>query len=86
MDAVGRKWGLALLWCRELMVDVINYSQFHINAKVEWKEQNVPWKFTGFYGQAEVCKRKYTWNLLSLLNQSHEISWCIVEDFNEILY
>lgn len=67
------------------MKEIINYSQHHIYANMRCEEQNLSWLFTGFYGHPEVSKRKAKWNLLSMLNPSLEIPWCIIGAFNEII-
>ncbi|KAF5449972.1 hypothetical protein F2P56_030362 [Juglans regia] len=85
VDPMGRKGGLALLWCKEKEVEILNYSQHHINAMVRSEEKKMSWLLSGFYGHPVVSKRKNTWDLLSLLNSASEMPWCVIGDFNEIL-
>ncbi|KAF5459673.1 hypothetical protein F2P56_019600 [Juglans regia] len=44
------------------------------------------WLFTGFYGHAETGKRKWSWDLLRSLRPKEQEPWCVVGDFNEILF
>ena len=48
--------GLALLWKHEIMVDVINYTENHILAKVV-EEDGFHWYLTGFYGWPESSQK-----------------------------
>ncbi|XP_028114340.1 uncharacterized protein LOC114312309 [Camellia sinensis] len=44
------------------------------------------WRFTGFYGHLETCKRKDSWELLRRLNSQLALPWICARDFNEILF
>ncbi|KAF5445202.1 hypothetical protein F2P56_034269 [Juglans regia] len=68
----------------EVMVEIINFSQWHINAMVK-NDNGKEWLFTGFYGHPEAAKRKFTWELLSSLKPCEGRAWCVAGDFNEIL-
>ncbi|KAF5450453.1 hypothetical protein F2P56_030807 [Juglans regia] len=84
VDSLGRRGGLALFWDGQVSVEILNFSQWHINASV--KEGNTTeWNFTGFYGHPEVAKRKFTWELLNRLKPSEGRAWCVAADFNEVL-
>lgn len=39
VDLMGRKGGLALLWEKEVDIEIINYSQHHIHAKMCYPEK-----------------------------------------------
>ena len=47
---------LALLWKEEVTLDVINFTDNHILAKVVEKDGFV-WYFTGFYGWLEANEK-----------------------------
>jgi hypothetical protein len=66
-------------------VEIINYSRRHVNAKVNFKQTNKEWQFTGFYGHPEVGKRKEAWNLLRFIKPSAPTPWLCAGDFNEII-
>jgi hypothetical protein len=67
VDSVGRSGGLALLWSDEISFEIQNYSQQHINAKINSPVNGFEWKFMGFYGHPEAHKRHEAWSLLRYL-------------------
>ena len=46
----GRSGGHALLWKKELKVDVQSYSDSHIDAIIDQGDDGLQWRLTGFYG------------------------------------
>ena len=48
--------GLALLWKEEVTLDIINFTDNHILAKVVENDGFV-WYFTGFYGCLEANEK-----------------------------
>jgi hypothetical protein len=85
VDCIGKRGGLALFWTEEVNVEIQNYSQHHINGVICTQPNSIPWKFTGFYGQPDVARRRETWSLLKILAQFNPLPWVCVGDFNEIL-
>ncbi|GAA0185248.1 hypothetical protein LIER_32536 [Lithospermum erythrorhizon] len=55
VDSERRRVGPALLWGRNLDVEVISYSTHHIEAIIR-EEELEPWRLVGFYGHHEVQK------------------------------
>jgi len=53
VPCVGRKGGLALLWTREIDLEIKSYSLNHIDAVINDAEKNITWRLTGFYGHSE---------------------------------
>jgi hypothetical protein len=82
---VGKSGGLALLWSTEVDVEIQNYSNRHINAKVCSTQSNFVWKLTGFYGHPEASKRIEAWQLLRFIARMDPSPWICLGDFNEIL-
>lgn len=41
VNSVGRKGGLCLLWTDEVNLEVLSYSQNHINTKIEWENKSM---------------------------------------------
>ena len=41
--------GLALMWMNDAKVNILSYSNNHIDAKIVHTDRNV-WRFIGFYG------------------------------------
>ena len=81
----GRSGGVALLWTREVNLDINSYSGSHIDAIVKESEGNFQWRITGFYGHPETHQRYESWPLLAFLHSQFQLPWLCLGDFNEIL-
>ena len=81
----GGGGGLALLWDDSVQVVIKSFSNSHIDAVVEESGGGNPWRFTGFYGQPESCRRVDSWNLLKSLGNQAAVPWVCAGDFNEIV-
>lgn len=44
------------------------------------------WRCMGFYGAPEEFRRDESWRLLRTLDNSPNIPWLVIRDFNEIIY
>ena len=55
--------GLALIWKKEIQLDVVNYTANHILAKVV-EEDGFVWFLSGFYGWPEAREKVKSWALL----------------------
>lgn len=66
-------------------VNIQNYSRWHVNTKLQEVGQNEKWKFTGFYGHSEVCKRKELRDLSPHLGSFNPKAWLCIGDFNKIM-
>lgn len=84
-DCEGKSGGLALLWKKEVVLILHNYSKYHIDVEVV-EQDGFRWRFTGIYGEPSSDKRGVTWKLLRILNQQLNLPWLCAGDFNEILY
>ena len=74
-----------MLWKHEVMVDVINFIENHILAKVV-EEDGFQWYLTCFYGWPESSQKSKSWALLSHLASFTNGPWMYVGDFNAILH
>ena len=61
VGSIGSKGGLALLWKKDVMVDVQTFAPWHIDAEIGGNDGSGRWRFTGFYGQPETSRREETW-------------------------
>ena len=77
--------GLALLWKRDVSMDVINFTENHILAKVV-EEDGFVWYLTCFYGWPDSSQKAKSWALLSHLSSFMDGSWLCIGDFNVILH
>ena len=73
VPSVGRSGGLAMLWSRDIKVEVQGYSGNYIDAIVTDPELGFKWHIMGFYGNPETHRRKESWNLLKSLSQKHQL-------------
>ena len=85
VPCVGRKRGLALLWTREIDLEIKCFLQNHIDAVINDAEKSIKWRLTGFYGHPETHRRYESWHLLAFLNNQLHLPWLCLGDFNEIL-
>ncbi|KAL7111975.1 hypothetical protein ACP275_05G123500 [Erythranthe tilingii] len=85
VDSIGQSGGLALLWKKDMNVDLLSFSPNHIDVEVQAKEKEAKWRFTGFYGFADQSQRHKSWNLLRTLRDHSDLPWMVGGDFNEIL-
>lgn len=85
INSIGRKGGQALLWRDNFKLIVNNYSQMHIPAWVEDKDNHTKWLLSGFYGEPASNRRNHTWSLLDAMKTVNLSPWMIVGDFNGII-
>jgi len=68
VPCIGRSGGLALLWAREVDLEIKSYSKNHIDLVIEEHDSNFYWRITGFYGHLETHRSYESWQLLAFLN------------------
>ena len=76
--------GLALIWKDEVKLEVINFTEHHILARVV-EEDGFAWMLTCFYGWLEASQKHKSWDLLKHLQSFVDGPWCCLGDFNAIL-
>ncbi|XP_042954598.1 uncharacterized protein LOC122291011 [Carya illinoinensis] len=67
------------------MVELINYSQYHINVRMSDESGSNRWLLSCFYGHPVTSLRNKTWRLLSSFKPAVG-GWGVIGDFNEVLY
>ena len=77
--------GLALVWKRDVNLDVINFTENHILAKVV-EGDGVVWYLTCFYGWLDSNQKWKSWALLNHLSSLVQGTWLCIGDFNAILH
>ena len=77
--------GVVLLWKTEVKLDVINFTDNHVLAKVV-EEDGFEWYLTGFYGWPEASQKHKSWALLNHLLSFVNGPWMCIGDFNAILH
>ena len=81
----GHNGGLALLWTREINLEIKNFGNHHIDAIIIEETSNFKWRFTGFYGHPQTHMRQQSWDLLEFLKNQSQLPWFCFGDFNEVL-
>ncbi|GMI64464.1 hypothetical protein HRI_000115700 [Hibiscus trionum] len=82
----GRSGGLCLGWKDTVTLSVRSFSTNHIDVMIIEENGGRCWRLTGFYGAPEVGNRIHSWNLLRRLNDCPDVPWCVIGDFNELLF
>ena len=86
MGIYGHGGGLALLWSKEIEVNLKSYDKLHIDVAVlDPNTKEEIWRFTGFYGESKRELRFRSWDCLKLLKNQSNLPWLCAGDFNEIL-
>ncbi|KAL5804943.1 hypothetical protein ACOSQ3_031743 [Xanthoceras sorbifolium] len=85
VDCVGKSGGLMLLWNDVWDVSVLSFSRGHIDVVIKM-ENNLRWRFTGFYGCPIPNHRTDSWELLRRLKAVNRLPWLCGGDFNELLH
>ena len=68
VGSYGHGGGLALLWSKEIEVNLKSYDKLHIDVEIWYSgSQRAAWRFTGFYGESRSELRYRSWDLLKLL-------------------
>lgn len=80
-----RGGGVAILWRTLVNVSVTSYSQNFVNLDIIDDSKGV-WRLTAFYGFPERSRRRSSWDLIRSLAAMSPIPWCIVGDFNNIIF
>ena len=69
VPSVRRSGGLAMLWSRDIKLEVQSYSRNFVDAVVTDFDSGFKWRITGFYDNPETCRRKESWDFLRSLNR-----------------
>jgi hypothetical protein len=85
VSSQGRSGGLGIFWNNEIKIDVLPYSQYHIDAVVTPSDMD-PWRLTCVYGEAKANDRHKAWDMLKFIKASSPLPWLCIRDFNEVLH
>ncbi|OMO59710.1 reverse transcriptase [Corchorus capsularis] len=86
VSATGRSGGLAMFWDDSVDLQLISFSQHHIDMWVDENQRLAKWRLTGFYGEADTGRRHLSWDLLRQFVLHDEKNWFCFGDFNELLW
>jgi hypothetical protein len=85
VDSIGKSGGTALFWGEDISVTIQNFSQHNINGVIKNLEDEMPWKFTRFYGHPDIANGGKTWALFQHLAHFASTPWVCISDFNKLL-
>jgi exonuclease III len=74
VSSSDRSGGLGIYWNNEIKVDILPYSQYHIDAIVT-EADGSPWRLTCVYGEAQTRERFKTWDMLKFIKSSSDLPW-----------
>ena len=69
VSSTGRSGGLGLFWNNNISIEILPYSQYHIDAVVK-EVGKEPWRITGVYGEAQTNERFKTWDMLKFIRMT----------------
>ena len=85
VDRVGRNGGLAIIWKRTVVYEVISTASNFIDIHILEKGVTT-WRLSCFYGYPERSRRHESWDLLCSLSLVSQLPWTVFGDFNNCLY
>ena len=85
VSSSGRSGGLGIFWKNDINIEILPYSQYHIDAVVSAPAME-KWRLTCVYGEAQVRERHKTWDMLKYIKSSLDLPWLCIGDFNEVLH
>nr|XP_045088271.1 uncharacterized protein LOC123496916 [Aegilops tauschii subsp. strangulata] len=85
VSSSGRSGGLGIFWNDIIKVEVIGYSEYHIDVIVD-DFGDTKSRVTFVYGEAQVPERYKTWDMLTGITALSSLPWVVIGDFNEVLH
>ena len=85
LSSSGRKGGIGIFWKNDINIEILPYSQYHLDAVVS-SSSFEPWRLTCVYGEARANFRHPTWDMLKFIRSSVDLPWLCIGDFNEVLH
>jgi exonuclease III len=85
VSSSGRKGGIVIYWNDNIDMEILPYSQYHIDAIITERGCD-PWRLTCVYGEAQTHMRFKTWDMLKFIKSASHLPWMCIGDFNEVLH
>ena len=85
VSSLGRSGGLGIFWNNKTRVDLLPYSQYHIDVIIT-EEGKDPWRLTSVYGEAQVQERHKTWDMIKSIRATSSLPRLCIGDFNDVLH
>lgn len=74
-----------MMWKRNVSCNIESYSQNHVDVFM-LQSTVLHWRLTYYYGFPERNHRREVWDFIEQLSITSQLPWCIVGDFNDLLY
>ncbi|KAK2651802.1 hypothetical protein Ddye_011658 [Dipteronia dyeriana] len=84
VNNTGKSGDLCLYQSHDIDVELLTYSQNHIDIKIR-QNRNQVWRFTYFYGNPEQSQRTHSWTFLHRIARMMDILWVCMGDFTDIV-
>lgn len=84
ISSAGRSGRLGVFWNNNIRVQILPYSQYHIDTIVT-ENRKEPWRLTCVYREAQTTECHKTWDTLKFIKAASHLPWVCIGDFNEVL-
>lgn len=82
VEPIGRSGGLAVMWKKSFIVDILSSDFRIIDLKVTMG--SIPFYLTCVYGDPVRGRRKPVWDRLASIGLQRDDAWMLIGDFNEL--
>ncbi|GMI90447.1 hypothetical protein HRI_002714000 [Hibiscus trionum] len=86
VGARGSSSGLCFAWRDDCQITLRPNSIRHIDVLISRDCDGNMWRCTGFYSAHKEQNKSDSWNLLRHLDDTLDILWLVIGDFNELLF
>ena len=81
VSSSGRSGGLEIFWNSETNIELLPFSQYHIDAIITERGSD-PWRLTCVYGEPQTSERFKTWDALKFVCSSSGLPWMCIGDLD----
>jgi hypothetical protein len=86
VKGAGKGGGLALYWQDGITVDLLSYSNRHIDVHVSGGPYVSKWRASFVYGEPKSCDRHLMWTKMRQMKNRSNEPWLVLGDFNEAMW
>jgi hypothetical protein len=82
----GKGGSIVLYWMEEVTIDLLSFSNRHIDVHVSGGPYDHMWRDTFVYGERKASDRHKMWDAICAIKPSSDKSWLMMGDFNEAMW
>jgi hypothetical protein len=82
----GSGGGIALYAVEGITVELLSFSERHIDAHISGGPYETKWRGTFVYGEPKAHNRYRMWNKIKSIKASSSLPWLMIGDFNEAMW